>query len=1216
MEKFANIASCDHLHFDFGSRSYQQQLDASISKCGTVSAVRIFENESHVMVEHDFGFMGGSLGCAEGEKITKAFELAIDKGKGVVVVSRSGGARMQEGTSSLMQMAKVSVAVNALRSKHLPFISILTDPTFGGVPASYAMQGDVRIVIEGARVGFAGPAVILNTMFKGDQKQYDLQQPNDFQKSSYLWECGQVDMEVPTLEDAKRTAIDIVELVLSAKRSSPSTTGTQQSTASPQPDSSTSVNTSDDNLDFRRSRDIDRFQTQDAFSDLLDSYHMLSGDGRISRDVCLKGGIGTFQNKSVIVLGCFKGHSPAELEESNHGMPSPHGYRFASRLFDLAASWDLPVISFIDTCGAFPTFEAERFGQSEAIATCLTKMAALPSPMITVVLGEGGSGGALGIGMGNTIGMFENAYYSVISPEGAASILGRYKNEDEKRARFNSDCDKLAKMQRIFAKDLLKLDVIDEILSDNDSESVRRFISQSLDQFCPLSPSAIVEHRYQRFRKIGTFESLTADELDARLQTSVPPFVREKKEEAALPREILYAVDSTMKSETSSYRNLGGISPRRMSESDISPPPTQSATRPVTAKTILDACKVKELAGDAVSEYIRSHSKTRTFFTDTTLRDAHQSLLATRFRTKDIVALAEKAQASFAETAFSLECWGGATFDVSMRFLKEDPWERLRQIRKACPNTLTQMLLRGENTVGYTNYPPNVIRQFVHLAAKNGVDVFRVFDCFNDVDKMKVCCESVRKEGKIAEVCLCYTEDILTSDKFNAQYYKEMTRKVMLLKPHIIGIKDMAGLLKVSGVSTLLAAIRSETSLPIHFHTHDTSAAQIATLVEMVKYGCDIVDVATASLANATSQPSMGALVSALEGTDRPTGISHHDIEEYDKLTKLIRKEYFAFENGMKGGTARVYHHEIPGGQYSNLLFQAQAMNMGEEEFARTCDAYHDVNKWFGRIVKVTPSSKVVGDLAILLTSRGLSVKDIDGGKVDLPDSVINMLKGSLGVPYGGFPEVILESMGIESGTWNGAAKDVDIEGKRRYLETTFPTTEYGIEFDDERVMSYILYPPVFEDYLKFHKEFGTVEILPTCVFWHGLEVGNLVLGYRLERIGGVFDGKRKFEFVEEATNLKGSVTVDDPKCGADDEGFQGQMVEKGNEEFEIGSPIPGIVVQVNKKDVYEENDDLVVIEAMKMQVSVKASVKGVYKIVLNEGEKVIEHALVAVRDR
>lgn len=380
-----------------------------------------------VWVAHDFGFLGGSLGCAEGEKITRAFEYGLEHKLPVVVQCKSGGARMQEGTSSLMQMAKVSVAVEALRRSQLPFISVLFDPTYGGVSASYAMQADVRIGVSDARIGFAGPAVILNTMCEANQAKFDTECPADFQSASYVLEHGQLDFIVDTVSGESKaqlqarveSEVGLVAAILLQKVSSDVSSSGLGSLAAP---SEADINRP---FNYLNSRSMTRPQAQDIIKTVFESFVELSGDGKQGSDVCIRGGVAMFQGRSCVVLGTHKGHTPQTMQEANYGMASPHGYRIALRLMQMAERFLLPVVTLVDTVGAWPTFECERDGQSEAIATNLTAMASLRVPILTVVIGEGGSGGALGIGMGNRIGMLSGAYFGVISPEGAASILGR-----------------------------------------------------------------------------------------------------------------------------------------------------------------------------------------------------------------------------------------------------------------------------------------------------------------------------------------------------------------------------------------------------------------------------------------------------------------------------------------------------------------------------------------------------------------------------------------------------------------------------------------------------------------------------------------------------------------------------------------------------------------------------------------------------------------------
>lgn len=381
------------------------------------------------------------------------------------------------------------------------------------------------------------------------------------------------------------------------------------------------------------------------------------------------------------------------------------------------------------------------------------------------------------------------------------------------------------------------------------------------------------------------------------------------------------------------------------------------------------------------------------------MRDAHQSLLATRVRTEDLVKGARHANDAL-RTAFSFECWGGATFDVAMRFLDECPWDRLREIRQAAPDVCLQMLIRGSNAVGYTSYADNVVAEFIRLAAENGMDVFRIFDCFNDVDSMAASIQAVRNAGKVAEVCLCYAGNVLTSSVYNLAYYENLTKLIVAAGAHFIGIKDMAGLLRPREAGPLLNVIRSITDLPVHFHTHATSSGSLATCLEMARLGCDIVDTCTASMADGTSQPSMNAFLALTEGEEYHPGIPFLSLEPYDMYWGRVRAMYSEFESGMLSGTARVFEHQIPGGQYSNLIVQCQSMGLWDR-WEEVLDAYRDVNDLFGDIVKVTPSSKCVGDLAIYLVTINMKAKDVlDPAKaaaIDFPESVIGLMRGDLG---------------------------------------------------------------------------------------------------------------------------------------------------------------------------------------------------------------------------
>jgi len=406
-------------------------------------------------------------------------------------------------------------------------------------------------------------------------------------------------------------------------------------------------------------------------------------------------------------------------------------------------------------------------------------------------------------------------------------------------------------------------------------------------------------------------------------------------------------------------------------------------------------------------------AETRTLVTDTTMRDGHQSLLATRMRTHDIVRIAD-AYASGLPQLFSLECWGGATFDVAMRFLTESPWERLRLIREKAPNILLQMLLRGSNGVGYTNYPDNVVKFFVAQAAENGVDLFRVFDCLNWVENMRVSMDAVVEANKLCEGVLCYTGDMLDSarPKYDLKYYVGLAKELEGAGAHILGIKDMAGLLKPEAARMLVTALKDETSLPIHFHTHDTSGISAASVLAAVGAGVDAVDAAMDALSGLTSQPCLGSIVEALRGGPRDTGLDPQTIREISFYWEAVRSQYRAFESDLRSGASEVYLHEMPGGQFTNLKEQARSLGL-ETRWHEVAQAYADANMMFGDIVKVTPSSKVVGDMALMMVSQGLTVADVEDPAKDVafPDSAVKMLHGDLGQPPGGWPKKIQDKV-------------------------------------------------------------------------------------------------------------------------------------------------------------------------------------------------------------
>ncbi|MFY9284619.1 MAG: pyruvate carboxylase, partial [Miniphocaeibacter sp.] len=493
---------------------------------------------------------------------------------------------------------------------------------------------------------------------------------------------------------------------------------------------------------------------------------------------------------------------------------------------------------------------------------------------------------------------------------------------------------------------------------------------------------------------------------------------------------------------------------------------------------------------DGLLDWIKGQQKV--LLTDTTYRDAHQSLLATRVRTVDMLRVAP-AVSNYMSDLFSLEMWGGATFDVAYRFLQEDPWIRLEELRKRIPNILFQMLLRGNNTVGYKNYPDNVVKRFVKESAKNGIDIFRVFDSLNWIEGMRYAMDQVLESGKILEGTICYTGDILdeTRDKYSLQYYIDMAKELEKAGSHIIGIKDMSGLLKPYASAKLIKALKNEVSVPIHLHTHDTTGNGVATVLMAAEVGVDIVDTAFNSMSGLTSQPALNSVVAALENTRRNTGINLDNAEIISKYWESVRPIYANFESDLKSGSTEIYKYEIPGGQYSNLKPQVESFGLGHR-FKEVKDMYKNVNEMVGDIVKVTPSSKMVGDFAIFMVQNGLTPENIveKGSHLDYPDSVVTYFKGMMGQPLGGFPEdlqkIVLkgeEPITVRPGE---LLPDEDFEANKKYLDE-----KYGIDTTEKDLLAYALYPKVFEDYLDNLKLNGSLSHVSSLVFFHGINVGQ-----------------------------------------------------------------------------------------------------------------------------
>ncbi|WP_173799901.1 pyruvate carboxylase [Domibacillus mangrovi] len=624
-------------------------------------------------------------------------------------------------------------------------------------------------------------------------------------------------------------------------------------------------------------------------------------------------------------------------------------------------------------------------------------------------------------------------------------------------------------------------------------------------------------------------------------------------------------------------------------------------------KQILD-----EQGAEGLVNWVKEQNKV--LLTDTTFRDAHQSLLATRVRTNDLMHIAP-ATARLLPELFSMEMWGGATFDVAYRFLKEDPWKRLEILRKQVPNVLFQMLLRSANAVGYKNYSDNVIREFIQQSAESGVDVFRIFDSLNWVKGMEVAIDSVRQSGKIAEAAICYTGDIddPSRAKYNVEYYKQMAKELEAQGAHILAIKDMAGLLKPQAAYRLISELKATINIPIHLHTHDTSGNGIYMYTKAIEAGVDIVDTALSSMAGLTSQPSANTLRYALEGTDRAPSVSTDALEKLSSYWEDVRKYYAPFESGMLAPHTEVYEHEMPGGQYSNLQQQAKGVGLGER-WDEVKDMYRRVNLMFGDIVKVTPSSKVVGDMALFMVQNDLTEEEVllRGDKIDFPDSVIELFEGYLGQPVGGFPEalqnVILKGKAPITVRPGELLADVDFEALREELKK-----EIDEDPTDHEVIAYALYPKVFTDYTKVVAQFGDISVLDTPTYLYGMRLGEekeieietgKTLIVKLISIGHPqADGTRIVNF--ELNGQPRDVVIKDESIKSV---VNAKVKADPKNEGHIGATMPGTVIKVilEKGDKVKRGDHLMITEAMKMETTVQSPFDGTVKAVyVQSGEAI-----------
>lgn len=618
-------------------------------------------------------------------------------------------------------------------------------------------------------------------------------------------------------------------------------------------------------------------------------------------------------------------------------------------------------------------------------------------------------------------------------------------------------------------------------------------------------------------------------------------------------------------------------------------------------------------------------SQEKLLITDTTMRDAHQSLIATRLRTRDMLKIA-KATSILGENLFSLEMWGGATFDVSYRFLRECPWERLIELRKRIPNLMFQMLLRGSNGVGYKNYPDNVIRRFIRESAKSGIDLFRIFDSLNWLKGMEVAIDEVLKSNKVVECCICYTGDILdeTRDKYSLDYYVKKAKEIEKTGSHILAIKDMSGLLKPYAAYKLIRALKNEVGMPIHLHTHDTSGNGVATLLMAAEAGVNIVDTAFNSFSGLTSQPAMNSIVAALENTPRSTGLNLDNLEKISGYWDSVRQVYSSFESDLKSGTTEVYKYEIPGGQYSNLKPQVESFNLGHR-FGEVKEMYKKVNDMLGDIVKVTPSSKMVGDMAIFMVQNDLTPENIleKGVGLNYPDSAYAYFKGLMGQPEGGFPkqiqQLVLKGEIPLTSRPGEILEPEDFDAIKESIKV-----KHKIEPSEKDLLSSALYPKVFDEYLTYIAEKGDFSRMGSDVFFHGLYEGETceveiaegkILVIKLVEIGKL-DQEGNKTLIFEVNGYRREIKIKDPSAQKiDTTTLEAIMADKNNPK-EVGASIPGAVLKVLVKEgeAVKENQPLLILEAMKMEANITSPLSGRVESVLAKEQQQVKSGQLLVK--
>ncbi|KAH3745809.1 Pyruvate carboxylase [Pelomyxa schiedti] len=1115
------------------------------ANCGTVATtaekdlsfssvkaeIRDFGGYKCVWISHDQSFFNGTIGCVEGEVMARALEKAYELKLPLVLSCSGGGLRIQEGSFPIHEMAKYFTIMSKLKDAGIPTISIFNNPSLSAATV-YGSASDITIGLRSARIGIFEELEILETVFKGDYAPYDVTCPPAFQTSQFVYDNGRLDIIVDhenseylrkllhIVSEGRRVWHDTprseIKAMLEAKLA-------ERPLVPPRMEV---------DFDLVKLRDMGRIQVQDCLDLLFEEFVELHGDGNNRSNTCTRGGVALLNGLPVMVIGTDKGHTPELIVQRNYGMVSPGDLRFARRILHIARRWRFPLIVLADCPGALPTFESEEGGVYKIISELNLGMTKSKVPVISFVLSEAGSGGAACLcNHTDSLVILSNAYFGVMTPEAAASVLGGSTPNMEQGELIN----KIMSALQFRGPQLFKMGLVDQIVQEGETiketiDQMRACFFAALAPLVELSPQELVEKRFHKFRPLRkSLQEVGGEEMEALMKEfqnalKAPPPARPSTRgkptgpsngvTTATPAYMRFLSEMTLlglkKFDTEGNddaKNVEAIEAKLpkfvFEKQDLDP------SYP-TIKAILDGS-----GPAAVSQWLILQGPHQVFFSDTSLCDGQQCLLSGHVRTRDLLAVADIFSHTVlvnSSSLFSLEIWGEEVFHSCLTTLNEDPWERLRLLRASLPQHVAlQMVLSGDSLVSLSKQPRDVARIFITAAARNGIDVFRIYDNFNNVSNMMEIAAIVNECQKISELTICFCGDFEneTETVYTLDYYKRLANSISKTCAHILALEDMAGIVKPSHAAPLLAALReaSGNRLPIHFHTHDTTGVGLQTVISMVEEGCEIVDVCVPQcMAETPSQPSLSALALTLKciACPREVQVDAPSLAEMDSAWRgILRAPWYSKLNVHHCPSTAAYSHALPGWQYNTMYRKCQREHI-EHLIPQVLVAYKQTDLALGRIIKVTAVSTAVLDHAIHSVVKGVDATTaLLADKIcPIPQTVKDMLNGVYGMPEAGFPAGILSAT-ASNPLKHGAPPELDLENVSNRVKKAFPNAPTPTP------MEYILNAALFNDaylvqHAKWVNHYGTLTSgIPSRAFWSGMPVGSSVHIHNYSSLSG-----------------------------------------------------------------------------------------------------------------